>query len=108
MKVALRDVQNDNSNLMHKAHSQNLIPVEGQLVGDACKTIRAKRLALDCASSPILTNNGAHEQLNYPRRKSEFEGNKEKSVGHPKSGSLAQIQQEASQISLNADFMTTF
>ncbi|KAI7740591.1 hypothetical protein M8C21_001532 [Ambrosia artemisiifolia] len=98
-KVALRDVQNDNSNFTRNAHSQNLIPVAGQLAGDACKTIGTKRLAPDSASSPILTNNGAHEQFNYPRIKSEFEGNKEKNVGHPKPGSLAQIQQEATQIS---------
>ncbi|KAJ0763982.1 hypothetical protein HanPI659440_Chr08g0287051 [Helianthus annuus] len=86
-KVALQDVQNDNSNSTRNVAGPTTVHKEP--VADACKTIGTKRVAPDHASSPILTNNGAHE----------FEGNRKKNVGQPKSGSLTQIQQEAGQIS---------
>ncbi|KAK9063982.1 hypothetical protein SSX86_017854 [Deinandra increscens subsp. villosa] len=93
-KVALRDVQNDdNRTFTRNMRPESLIPVEGQLFVDASKTCGNKRLTPDSSSSPILSNNGAHEHINYSRRKYEFEGN------GPKSVSLLHTQQEVSQIS---------
>ncbi|KAJ0721608.1 putative Zinc finger, SWIM-type [Helianthus annuus] len=86
-KVALQDVQNDNSNSTRNVAGPTIVHKEP--VADACKTIGTKRVAPDHASSPILTNNGAHE----------FEGNRKKNAGQPKSGSVTQIQQEAGLIS---------
>ncbi|KAL8218373.1 hypothetical protein R6Q57_021746 [Mikania cordata] len=93
-KVALRDVQNVNSNFARNTRPESLIPVEGQLFVDASKTCGTKRVTPDYAPSTILANNGAHEHFTYTRRKYENEGNPEKNVGYPKSASLPQVQQE--------------
>ncbi|KAK9063983.1 hypothetical protein SSX86_017855 [Deinandra increscens subsp. villosa] len=98
-KVALRDVQNENRNFTHNMRPESLIPVEGQFFVDASKTCGTKRVTPDYASSPVLTSNGAHEHVNYSRRKYEFEGNGERNMGYPKSLSLHHAQQEVSQIS---------
>ncbi|KAI3730265.1 hypothetical protein L1987_61434 [Smallanthus sonchifolius] len=96
-KVALRDVQNSNNNFSR--NTQSLIPVEGKLFVDASKTCGTKRVTPDYASSSILTSNGGHEHFSYPRRKYEFEGNREKNGGYLKSVCLPKIQQEVSPIS---------
>lgn len=104
-KVALRDVQNNNSNITRAIHPEILLPVEAQSFVDAAKTCGTKRLTPDYASPPLLSNNGAHEHFNYPCRKYEFEGNRgrnlgstEKIAGYPRSANVPQIQQEVSQI----------
>ncbi|KAJ9553793.1 hypothetical protein OSB04_017838 [Centaurea solstitialis] len=104
-KVALRDVQNNNSNITRATHPESLLPIEGQSFVDADKTCGTKRLTPDYASPPLLSNNGAHEHFNHPRRKYELEGNRgrnlgstEKIAGHPRPANVPQVQQEASQI----------
>ncbi|XP_076919537.1 uncharacterized protein LOC143580380 isoform X2 [Bidens hawaiensis] len=89
-KVALKDVQNQNSN-NNFMRPRSLIPLEGQLFSDASKTCGTKRLKPDYASSPV-TNNIAHERFSYARRKYDF-------AGYPKPASLGQSQQEVGQAS---------
>lgn len=83
-KVALRDVQNNNSNVTHNSNHESLLPVDVQPFMEATKTSGTKRPTPDYTSShDIFTKNNANEHLNYPRR----------NLGYPRSISRPQVQQ---------------
>ncbi|KAI3517039.1 hypothetical protein L1887_16245 [Cichorium endivia] len=75
-KVALRDVQNKNSNLPRDTHPAILLPVEGQSFMDSAKISGIKRHTPDYTTPPLLNNNSQREHINYPRRKYESDGNR--------------------------------
>lgn len=93
-KVALRDVQNNKSNLTPDPHP--LLPVDGQPFIDTAKTVGLKRPTPDYVPPPLLTNNGSLDHFNYARRKYELGRNvgTEKITGYPR----PHIQQEMNQM----------
>lgn len=93
-KVALRDVQNNNSNLTPDPHP--LLPVDGQTFMDTAKTVGLKRPTPDYVPPPLLTNNGSLDHFSYTRRKYELGRNvgTEKITDYPR----PHVQQEINQM----------
>ncbi|GJS02274.1 hypothetical protein Tco_0318782 [Tanacetum coccineum] len=94
-KVALRDVQNNNSNVTSDPHP--LLPLDGQTFMDTAKKVGLKRPTPDYVPPPLLSNNGSHDHFNYARRKYELgrQVGTEKITGYPR----PHVQQEINQIS---------